>query len=201
MTEHKHEKEEHKKTSETHEHKHEHHTAEHAHQHSHEEKHEHKTEHVHHVEHKDVAKEIKEQKAEIKEQPRKKGGEAIANGLSLHMSKRHGMYICKFIKNKSIDNAMKDLEDVMLFKRAVPFKGEIPHRKGKMMSGRYPINAADIFIKILKGLRGNALSRGLDLEKTKISFASSNWASRPSRSDGRHGKRTHIVLKAMEMEK
>ena len=130
----------------------------------------------------------------------KSGGEAIANGLSLHMSKKHGMYICKFIKNKSIDNAMRDLEDVMLFKRAVPFKGEIPHRKGKMMSGRYPINAAGIFIKILKGLRGNAISQGLDLEKTKISFATSNWASRPARSDGRHGKRTHIVLKAMEIE-
>ena len=196
MTEHKTEhKEEHKKDSEAHEHKHSHATTEH--EHSHDHKHD---DHSH--AHTPVEKkEVKEQKAEIKPAPKeKKGGEAIVNGRSLHMSKRHGMYICKFIKNKTIDNAMKDLEDVMLFKRAVPFKGEIPHRKGKIMSGRYPINASHIFIKILKGLKGNAISQGLNLDKTKISFATSNWASRPTRSDGRHGKRTHIVLKAMEIE-
>ena len=124
---------------------------------------------------------------------------AFAKGHSMPVSKRQCMYISAFIKNKKIDRAISDLKEVIKFKKIIPFKGEIPHRKGKgMMSGRYPIKASALFIKILKGLRGNALVNGLDLEKTKIFFSSSNWASRPMRGQGRKGKRTHVLIKAME---
>lgn len=124
---------------------------------------------------------------------------AIAKGHSMPVSKRQCMYISAFIKNKKIDQAILDLKEVIRFKKIVPFKGEIPHRKGKgMMSGRYPIKASALFIKLLKGLRGNALVNGLDLEKTKIVSSSSNWASRPARGQGRRGKRTHVLITAME---
>ena len=64
------------------------------------------------------------------------------------------MYICNFIRGKKIDSAISDLELVIKKKKAVPFKGEIPHRRDLgVMSGRYPINASKIFIQILKGLR------------------------------------------------
>ena len=110
------------------------------------------------------------------------------------------MYICSFIKNKKIDDAMKDLGEVILMKRAVPFKGEIPHRKGRgMMSGRYPVKAAGLFINLLKSLKGNVLVNGMDLDKTRIKIASANWAARPMRSNRREGKRTHVVLKAREI--
>ncbi|MEK6855220.1 MAG: hypothetical protein AABX73_03280 [Nanoarchaeota archaeon] len=123
--------------------------------------------------------------------------EAIARGASLPISKKHSIYLCRFIKNKDINSAIKKLEGVSKFKEAVPFKGEIPHRKG-MMSGRYPINASIQFISLLKGLRGNSITNGLDLEKTRIYFASATWASRPARSGGRHAKRTNVILKAKE---
>ncbi|MBI3334639.1 hypothetical protein HYZ97_04075 [Candidatus Pacearchaeota archaeon] len=141
-----------------------------------------------------------ETKKELKpENKRIKKEEAIANGVSLHASKKHCMYICTFIKNKPIDLAIKELEEVTLFKRAIPFKGEIPHRKGDMMSGRYPITAARLFITILKGLKGNVVVNGLDLDKTRITWASASWASRPARRGGTRFKRSNVVLKAREI--
>ena len=172
------------------------------HVHSHTEENKHASEHKH-EEHKlpdtlEHKHEEKKHTPEIKKQIIKKDI-AVARGTSLHMSKRHGMYICAFIKNKKIDNAISDLEKVCLLKKAVPFKGEIPHRKGKgMMSGRYPVSAASLFIPILKSLKGNVTVNGMDLTKTKITSASANWASRPARRGGQKGKRAHIILEAKE---
>jgi len=81
------------------------------------------------------------------------------------------------------------------FKRAVPMKGEIPHRKGKIMSGRYPIKACTHFIKLLKQLTANAMVNELELEKTRIE-CKANKASRPYRRFGRTKfKRSHVTLK------
>jgi large subunit ribosomal protein L22 len=112
------------------------------------------------------------------------------------------MYICSFIKGKKIDNAIEDLKSVIKLKLAVPFKGEIPHRKGKgMMSGRYPVKTAEQFIGILKALRGNVLVNGMDLDKTRITIASANWASLPAKRGGARFKRSHVLLKATEAKK
>jgi len=116
----------------------------------------------------------------------------------LSISKKHSMYICSFIKNKSVESAIADLEQVLKFKKAVPYKGEIPHRHG-MMSGRYPINASKAFISVLKGLKGNIVVSGLAPDKARITFASASWASRPQRKGGARFKRTHVVIKAREV--
>ena len=156
--------------------------------------HDHAHEHVH-----EAVKDKVEVKKEQKKVVEKKKEEAIARGLGMHASKKHCMYICNFIKNKPVDKAISDLEDVIKLKRAVPFKGEIPHRKGKIMSGRYPINASKLFIKLLRGLRGNALVNNLDIEKARIIFASANWASRPLRREGRKAKRANVLIKLNEV--
>lgn len=138
-----------------------------------------------------------EKKVEVK---KVKKEEAIVNGLSMHASKKQCMYICKFIKNKKIDAAIADLEQVMKLKKVVPFKGEIPHRSAPgVMSGRYPVKVSGQFIYLLKGLKGNSASNGLDLEKTRITFASASWAARHARSNGK-AKRTNVVLKATEIK-
>lgn len=143
------------------------------------------------------------QAEEKKEKPKKevvklKKEEAVARGVSLPISKKHSMYISKFIKNKKIDQAIADLTKVISFKKPVPYKGEIPHRKGRgIMSGRYPINASKYFINLLKALKGNSLVNGLNLETTRVYFASATWASRPSRARGK-AKRTNVTLKAKE---
>ena len=128
-----------------------------------------------------------------------KKDEAVANGVNLPVSKKHSMYICSFIKNKKIDDAIADLQKVANLKKAVPFKGEIPHRKGNIERGRYPVKAAGYFINLLKGLKGNAITNQMEIEDTKICIASASWANRPMRRGGRLAKRTNVILKAREV--
>lgn len=125
--------------------------------------------------------------------------EAVANGSGIAASKKHCIYIGNFIKGKSIDQAIHELEAVVKLKRAIPYKGEIPHRRGAMMSGRYPVNASKIIINMLKGLKGNAIVNGLDIDKTRIYYCSATWAARQARGGGERFKRTNITLKAKEI--
>jgi large subunit ribosomal protein L22 len=143
-------------------------------------------------------KEATPAKKESKKPEIKKKEEAIARGASLPISKKHSMYIGSFIKNKKIDDAIADLEKVIKLKKAVPYKGEIPHRKGNMERGRYPVNASKYFINLLKGLRGNVITNQMELDDTRIYLVSASWASRPQRRGGVSAKRTNIIIKAKE---
>lgn len=170
-------------------------------------KHSHADTHEHKHDHKELKKESTENKEEKVEEvkketkPKIKKESAIVRAPSVHMSKRHGMYVCSFIKGKSIDNAIADLEQVIVLKKAVPFKGEIPHRKGNIMSGRYPVAAAKIFIPMLKNLKGAVLFNNMDITKTRISEAYANFAPRPQRRGGMKGKRAYITIEAREVKK
>jgi len=126
---------------------------------------------------------------------KKNNKEAVARAYNAGISTKQSIAICKFLKGKSIDQAVKELTEVIKMKRAIPMQGEIPHRKGGF-PGRYPVKAADLFIKLLKNLEANANIKGLDIAKTKIS-AKADKASRPrkpGRLSGRRFKRTHITL-------
>lgn len=134
------------------------------------------------------------------EKPKKKKSYAVVNSYSLPISTKQSVAISRFIKNKKIEDALNDIQKVAAGKRAVPMKGEIPHRKGKMMSGRFPIKAAGHFVKLLKSLSANANLN--DLNNPVISESISNIAQRPY---GKHGrvrkKRTHVKLIAREARK
>lgn len=152
----------------------------------------------------EVKEEIKEdteedKKIEKKEIKRIKKTEAVVHGKSLFISTKHAVAICNLIRGKNIDKAISILEDAEKMKIAVPMKGEIPHRKGKIMSGRYPVKAAKEFIKLLKSLKANALMNELELEKYKI-FCKANIASRPYRRFGKgRFKRTHVEIKLIAL--
>lgn len=141
-----------------------------------------------------------EKKEEIKkkETPKIKKTEAIVNVFNLPISTKDSVAICKFIKRKKIENAIAGLEQVIAHKKAVPMKGEIPHRKGKgMMSGRYPKKATEYFIKLLRSLLANANSN--ELNNPLIIEAVANIGSRPFGKFGRvRKKRTNIKIKAKE---
>jgi len=123
--------------------------------------------------------------------------EAKVNGKSLPISTKHSIAVCNFIRGKDIDTAIKMLEDVRQYKRAVPMRGEIPHRKG-IMSGRYPQNAVMHFVKLLNSLKSNAIVNEMEYETYKL-FCVSNVASRPYRRFGRgRFKRTHVELKLVK---
>ena len=158
-------------------------------------------------------KKISEQKDEVKEKPEEekkkpiqkkpvvKKTEAVVNAKSLPISTKYSMAICRFIKNKKIGNAIVDLEQVIVKKKAVPMKGEIPHKKGKgMMSGRYPKKASEHFVKLLKSLLANANANEIDTPI--IVEAVANLAQRPYGRFGRtRKKRTHVKLIAREKKK
>ena len=136
-----------------------------------------------------------EKKKPVQKKPVVKKTEAVVNVKSIPISTKYSIAICRFIKNKKIQNAITDLEQVLMKKKAIPMKGEIPHRKGDIMSGRYPKKATEHFIRILKSLQANATAN--ELENPRITEAVANLASRPY---GRFGsvkrKRTHVKIVA-----
>jgi ribosomal protein L22 len=133
-----------------------------------------------------------------KEIPKVKKTEVSVKGINVPISTKDAKFICKFIKNKKIRDAIKDLEQVKIRKKAVPMLGEIPHRKGKgISSGRFPKKAAEKFITILKSLAANANEGNLD--EPIIAEAMANQAARPYGRFGRtQKKRTHIKIIAKE---
>ncbi len=132
--------------------------------------------------------------------PNVKRTEAVVNSYSVPISTKHSVAVSKFIKYKTIKTAIADLRQVIVKKKAVPMKGEIPHRKGKIMSGRFPKKAAEHFIKVLKTLTANANVN--DLTNPVISEVISNMAQRPRGKGGRiKKKRTHVKVVAVEKMK
>ncbi len=146
-------------------------------------------------------KKVKEEKKKAeakKETPKIKKSEAVVNVSSLPISSKDSIAVCKFIKNKKIEKAIFDLGEVLLHKKAVPMKGEIPHRKGKgMASGRFLDKTVTHFIKLLKSLQANANAN--DLDEPIIIEAIANFAARPYGKFGRvQKKRTHVKIKAIK---
>jgi ribosomal protein L22 len=147
-------------------------------------------------------KEKKEDKKEKKkvETKKVKKDEVKVVGKYLPASTKVAASICKFIKNKPIEVAIKDLQEVQKKRKAVPMKGEIPHRKGKIMSGRFPVKVSSEVERLLKSLQGNANQH--DVEEPIITKAIANMASRPLGKKGRISKkRSHITIWATEKSK
>ena len=117
-------------------------------------------------------------------------------GRNLPVSKKHAIAICDFIKGKTIEQAIEILEKVRIKKIAVPMKGELPHRKGNIERGRYPVKASLYFIKLLKSLKGNASAHNLEADTIVIKLARADKGETPSRMGrrGRMGKRIHVFL-------
>ncbi len=152
----------------------------------------------------ETEKEKEKQTKKEQKQKQKKRDYAIAKGIDLPISTKHSIAICRFIKGKHPAEAIEMLEKVRKLKLAVPMQGEIPHRKGRIMSGRYPVKAAEYFIKVLKTVIANAVQLGLDESKLYISIAKADKASRPyrpSRHLGRRFKRTHLLIEVRELNK
>ena len=123
--------------------------------------------------------------------------EAVVRGMGVPISSKQSFAISKFIKHKEVTKAINELEEILMHKRALPMKGEIPHRKGNIMSGRYPRNSIREFIKLLKSLNANAIMN--EISHPVIFEAHGNFASRPYGKFGRvRKKRSNVVIVARE---
>jgi len=140
--------------------------------------------------------EKQEPKKPVQKKPKVKKIEAIVNAKNLPISTKKSAAFCKFIKNKPIERAVTDLQEVFAMKKAVPIKGEIAHQKGKrMMSGIFSKKTAEHFLKLIKSLGANANFH--DIENPIIIEAVANKAPRPLGKFGRvQRKRTHVKIRA-----
>ena len=111
---------------------------------------------------------------------------------NLPISPKVAASICKFVKHKKIEVAIKEIEEVSKLKKAVPMKGEYAHRKGKIMSGKYPVKAAKEFLILLKSLQSNALYH--DVEEPFVTEAVANKGTTTYASGGRIKKRAHVRI-------
>lgn len=94
-----------------------------------------------------------------------------AMASELHISPKKSREIGHAIKGMRTPVAKKYLEGVVALKQAVPFKRHhagTGHKKGGMAAGRYPVDAAAAYLKILENARSNAEYKGLDADKMYI---------------------------------
>tara|TARA_Y100000034_G_C6818157_1_gene368255 strand:- start:242 stop:640 length:399 start_codon:yes stop_codon:yes gene_type:complete len=125
--------------------------------------------------------------------------EAIANGINLGISTKTSVEVCRFVRGKTTENAKKILQRVIEKKQAVPYKRylkEIPHRKGKIATGRYPLKTSKTILDLIKTAESNAQNKGMSskLIITHISAHKGETQSRYGRKMGRKAKRTHINI-------
>lgn len=125
--------------------------------------------------------------------------EARVNIKNAPVSTKYARDICRFIKNKQIEKAINDLDQVLVYKKAIPMRGGFGHQKSAKKfasgSGKYPMNAAKYFISLLKSLSANASVNGL--ENPVIVEAFGNVGQQPRARFGRwERKRTHMIIVA-----
>ena len=142
-----------------------------------------------------------EPKKPIQKRPKVKRHEAFVDMKNLRISTKYAMAICKFIKNKTIEKATSDLNEVLAKKKYVPMKGEYAHKKGSGKvasgSGKYPVRATKEFLMMLKSLAGNAVYN--EINEPIITEAVANIGERPYGKFGSvRRKRTHVKIVATE---
>lgn len=99
-----------------------------------------------------------------------------ASGRELDISPKHAREICRAIKNLTIEEAKRLLNDVIEKKRPIPFmryyKG-VGHRKGLegWHAGRYPVKAAKAILRVIENLEANAEYKGLDVDRLRVIHA------------------------------
>jgi large subunit ribosomal protein L22 len=129
--------------------------------------------------------------------------QARAAGLNLDVSTKQCVEICKYLRNKTLQDAKAILEAVILKKRAIPFPKYTEgagHKKG-IGPGKYPVKAASLILKIFKSVEANAQTKGLS-SNLKIVHMNAHQAARPwhyGRLRRVKMKRTHVEVIVQEI--
>jgi len=131
---------------------------------------------------------------------------ARAKGIELPVATKQAIEVCDFIRGRSVEKAKELLKNVIALKTAVPyrrFKRDIPHRKGKIGPGRFPVKAAKEVLAILCSAESNAENIGLKTDRLVVANAIANRGAtvwRSGRKRRRMVKRTHIEIIVKEKE-
>jgi|SRR3989344_3573973 len=128
---------------------------------------------------------------------------AIIRGVGLPISLKASVEICNLLRHKETKKAKSIMERVIKKQQPVPFKiyrGETPHRAGKIAEGRYPIKASKEFLQLIKSVEGNAHNIGLagNLVITEIRAGKGPQQFHYGRQRRIRHKRTHVTIKVSE---
>ncbi|MBI5880864.1 50S ribosomal protein L22 [archaeon] len=98
--------------------------------------------------------------------------ELIARAVArdVEASTKQSIEICNYLRHRKLAQAKATLERVILKEQAIPFKrfmNALGHKPG-MASGRYPIKASKIFLKLLESVEANAQTKGLNTSNLEI---------------------------------
>ena len=131
-------------------------------------------------------------------------GTARALGVSLPVSLKKSVEVCRFIRGKPLGKAIRLLELAKQKKVAVPFtrfnRGGTGH-KPNIGPGRYPVAVCAELIKLLRQAEANAQGRGLNAQSMVIRNAiakKGQTTPRYGRQRGRQAKRTHVEVVVAE---
>ena len=131
---------------------------------------------------------------------------ARAVGIALPISFKQSVEICRFIRNRSVIEAKKLLNEVLREKLAIPFKKynfDLGHKK-KIGPGRYPQNASKELIKLIESAEANAQFKGLNTSNLSIVHFSAHNAGKAwhyGRKSRRRMKRTNVEIVVEEKAK
>ncbi len=132
------------------------------------------------------------------------------------ISLKESTEVARVIRGMMLEDAIKFLEKVIKLREPVPFRryhGKVAHKRGLgekygWPAGRYPVNVAKYFLKLLKNVENNASQKGLDTSKLKIVHIAAHkgrtikkWMPRAfGRASPKFDKRTHleVIVKAVE---
>lgn len=133
------------------------------------------------------------------------------------ISYRKVVELARVIRGMKVEEARRFLENIVEKKQPVPtrrYSGKQAHHRGlaerfKWPSGRYPVKAAKILLKVLDNAVNNAEVKGLDTSKLVIRHIGvhkglelKRWMPRAfGRATPKIRHRTHIELIVEEVEK
>jgi large subunit ribosomal protein L22 len=106
-------------------------------------------------------------------------GFARAKAHEIPISPKHAIEIADFIRHMTTTEAIAYLGQVVAKKKPIPFKHfnrNVAHKGSldKWAAGRYPVKAAQAYIRLLTSVGKNAEYIGLDVEKLEIIHLTAN---------------------------
>ena len=129
---------------------------------------------------------------------------ARAIGRDVPISTKQAIEIANHLRHRKLVQAKNLLKMVVQKKHAVPFKrftNGLGHKPGKIASGRYPIKAAGVFLKLMESVEANAQTKGLNTGELEIIHICAHKAHSPvhyGRHSGREFKRSHVEVVVQE---
>ncbi len=102
---------------------------------------------------------------------------AKASGREVRISPKDAREVCQEIRGLRVEAAKSYLEEVIALRKAVPYRRhdrKVGHRKGlrKADSGRFPVKASQVILRVIENAENNADFKGLDLERLRITHIS-----------------------------